>query len=479
MSKQSDDLDALDNLLAETLGAEEKSAPRNPEVAQNAQPAKVNTQTESSATSEPQNMTSVWAEVIERATANMQDSARMSQQAAQKNIELAKKQSDSIKELADSSTGWRNVARQTYEEIMSAKKSVRNMSIFVLLGVIIGTSLTTLFSWYQGQHAQQGNHILQVTIEEYYDAMSKDLSAKLEEMVGLIEQIPTSPTDGHKAHRSNDTDDTEETDEAESPAHAKTSVDNSAVVNAVITEQFATQQESLHKLEDQLEKVLSLVAQQQTQQAQIQARLDSLSSAPAVPTSIAVPRVATQSASPLNEQQDAIAGSLNQTQKSLTQLHTKLAGLEQQLTQIDQQLATSQASSKTASAPAMPAQLEQKIAGLEQGLTELTQLMKQRPASAKPDTEMNKSISEQLSKLQKDITDIKQTQYLLKTSKAANATGQEKELNDQVIRLQRDIRELKQQSSMKEQSKETRQSLPAQQSTPPYQYRLDVERYPR
>lgn len=474
MSTQQDDLDALDNLLAETLGAE-TPAPSNAQVAQNAQPTKGNLQAESSVTAEPQSMTSVWTEVIERATANMQDSARMSQQAAQKNIELAKKQSDSIKELADSSTGWRNVARQTYEEIMSAKKSVRRMSIFVLLGVFIGTSLTTLFTWYQGKNAQQGNHILQVTVEEYYDAMSKDLSAKLEEMVGLIEQLPTAPAEGHKAHRS--TDDSEETDEADKtePASSKPSAETSAV----ITEQFATQQESLHKLEDQLGKLLSLVAQQQTQQTQILARLEGLSAESKTP--IAVPTTAVTSSSlQVNEQQDAITGGLNQAQKSLTQLQNKLAGIEQQLTQIDQRMTATQEQDKKASAPVIPAQLEQKIAGLEQGLAELTQTMKQRPASVKPDTEMNKSISDQLTKLQKDITDIKQMQHLLKTSKATSSTGQEKDLNDQVIRLQRDIRELKQQqSSMKEQSKETRQSLPTQQTTQPYQYRLDVERYPR
>ena len=52
-----------------------------------------------------------WATVIESASRALQDSTQMAQEAARKNIELAKEQQESIKELSDAASGWRHATR--------------------------------------------------------------------------------------------------------------------------------------------------------------------------------------------------------------------------------------------------------------------------------------------------------------------------------------------------------------------------------
>lgn len=460
MSTPNDDMDALDSLLAETLGEaplnDNASSPETEAIPASASPIAM----------KDGKMEDVWSNVIERATANMQESARMSQQVTQKNIELAKQQNAGIKELSEASSGWRNVARQTYEEIMTAKKSVRNMSIFVLLSVLVGTTMTAIFTWYQGKSAQQGNHQLQVTIEEYYDAMSKDLSAKLNDMVGLIEQIPVGG-ESRKALNQNE---------------ANTPVDDSAMqglheANENMTGQLLEQQDSLQKLEEQVEKLLQLMAQQQAQQAQILARLEASANTPAL-ASVAAPTAAEPTADKSSSSnQEMVAGALAQTQKALSQLQSKMTAVEQQLQQSDRHATETQEQLKkqTQLIQTVPTQLDDKLAKLEQAVSGLKQDIQQWQSNAKPDPNSNKLVTEQLSKLQKELADIKQMQQSLKANKTQGTATQDRELNDQVIRLQREIREIKQQTSSKDQEVKTTSPSGAQ----PYQYRLDVERYPR
>ncbi len=445
MATPSDDMDALDSLLAETLGMEDipamssNEAPSAKEAQKAATPSPVSAQATTTAPNTDKDLASVWTEVIEKASGNMQDSARMAQQATQKNIELAKQQNQGIKELAEASHGWRNLARQTYEEVMTAKKGILTMTVSVIFAVITGAGLTTAFTWYQGNDAQHQSHLLKETVEEYHQDMRKTLAVKLDEMNGLIEQIPTqTPIRDRQAlinlEQESVAAETEATLSPSAPDHGQT------------TELIAAQAESIANLEGQLGQVLRLLTQQQSQQEQLLAQIAQLQNTNSQPTS-AAPVTAPVSAKVTPDPTIELIGQkLAQTQQAISQLDGKLDG---------------------------------KLTSLEQSLSQLKTDMKAWQESSKTEPSPSKALTDQMTKLQKELSDIKQMQQAIKEGRTTSNATQDRALVDQIAKLQRDIREIKQQQlGIKDQVQDVKQNLPAPQPQP-YQYRLETERYPR
>ena len=73
-------------------------------------------------TDEAHQASQTWADVIESASRALHDGTQLAQEATRKNIELAKEQQKSIKELTDAASGWRHATRQAVQEVSATKK---------------------------------------------------------------------------------------------------------------------------------------------------------------------------------------------------------------------------------------------------------------------------------------------------------------------------------------------------------------------
>lgn len=130
-----------------------------------------------------------WAEVIESASQAMQDSSNLSQEAIQKNIELAKTQQESIKELADAAGGWRHATRQAVQEVNAAKKNVITLTIISGLIAIAGFGTTIgVMLQNKSSYIHMSNLILE-NVDEHQTLVSKTLTLKMDELSSTVEQM--------------------------------------------------------------------------------------------------------------------------------------------------------------------------------------------------------------------------------------------------------------------------------------------------
>lgn len=133
-----------------------------------------------------------WANVIEQASLALQDGTQTAQEIAQKNLDLAKSQSESIKELVDAASGWRHATRQAVQEVNSAKKNV--IILTVISGVIaiagFGTTIGVMLQSRAG-FISMSNSVLE-NVDEHQSLVSKTLTLKMDELASTIEQMQAS-----------------------------------------------------------------------------------------------------------------------------------------------------------------------------------------------------------------------------------------------------------------------------------------------
>lgn len=133
-----------------------------------------------------------WANVIEQASLALQDGTQTAQEIAQKNLDLAKSQNESIKELVDAASGWRHATRQAVQEVNSAKKNV--IILTVISGVIaiagFGTTIGVMLQSRAG-FVSMSNSVLE-NVDEHQSLVSKTLTLKMDELASTIEQMQAS-----------------------------------------------------------------------------------------------------------------------------------------------------------------------------------------------------------------------------------------------------------------------------------------------
>ncbi len=133
--------------------------------------------------------TMTWAAVIENASNSLQEGARTVQDAAHKNLELAKNQHENIKELVDAANGWRHATRHAVQEVSSAKKNVIMLTILsaaiALAG--FGTTIGVMLQSRAGM-SSMGNAVLE-NVDEHQTLVSKTLTLKMDEMAATIERM--------------------------------------------------------------------------------------------------------------------------------------------------------------------------------------------------------------------------------------------------------------------------------------------------
>jgi len=130
-----------------------------------------------------------WAAVIENASHSLQEGARTVQDAAYKNLELAKNQNESIKELVDAASGWRHATRQAVQEVASAKKNIIILTVISGIIAVAGFS-TTIGVMLQSRSglANMSNAVLE-NVDEHQTLVSRTLTLKMDEMAATIERM--------------------------------------------------------------------------------------------------------------------------------------------------------------------------------------------------------------------------------------------------------------------------------------------------
>lgn len=260
-----------------------------------------------------------WANVIEQASLALQDGTQTAQEIAQKNLDLAKSQSESIKELVDAASGWRHATRQAVQEVNSAKKNV--IILTVISGVIaiagFGTTIGVMLQSRAG-FISMSNSVLE-NVDEHQSLVSKTLTLKMDELASTIEQMQASldqlTPNNVKTQSSEQHAIEEKTDSSTTPTEAPvitaatntmdkpindtkpvTTATNETVNNNVVNTQVADKLVELQNQLTQLEASFSKNQQEMQQQlGQLPANIDEKISAKLAK---ATPTVVSQTATP-------------------------------------------------------------------------------------------------------------------------------------------------------------------------------------
>ncbi|MCH9742567.1 MAG: hypothetical protein K0U21_05100 [Proteobacteria bacterium] len=261
-----------------------------------------------------------WANVIEQASLALQDGTQTAQEIAQKNLDLAKSQGESIKELVDAASGWRHATRQAVQEVNSAKKNV--IILTVISGVIaiagFGTTIGVMLQSRAG-FVSMSNSVLE-NVDEHQSLVSKTLTLKMDELASTIEQMQASldqlTPNNVKTQASEQHATEEKTDSSTTPTEAPvitaatntmdkpindtkpvtTTATNETVNNNVVNTQVADKLAELQNQLAQLEENFSKNQQDMQQQlGQLPANIDEKISAKLAK---ATPTVVSQTATP-------------------------------------------------------------------------------------------------------------------------------------------------------------------------------------
>ncbi len=322
-----------------------------------------------------------WASVIENASHSLQEGARTVQDAAHKNLELAKNQNENIKELVDAASGWRHATRQAVQEVAATKKNI--IILTVISGVIavagFGTTIGVMLQSRSGL-ASMSNAVLE-NVDEHQTLVSRTLTLKMDEMAATIERMEgvidqLSPADATKTQAKAPTaDNTTNTEtEGEPPADAPLPVERTLVAETAETTTTA-----------------SPVVQ-------------------AIASTTQLNDVVVNATAPLNKQ-----------------MNEKLTQVTGQLTQLEQNWKQSDAT--------LQKQLSMIPNAVEEKLTpRLQALQKAAPATATPAAgtttvinQDNKMVLEQLTRLRQDMAEIRQLQMVLKEQIGQLKQGQSRE----------------------------------------------------
>jgi len=186
-------LDDLDNLLDDPNASLAPAAqPKaHHESSSDTEPSSTQVQ-QISSVDEAHHASQTWAEVIEGASRALHEGTQLSQDATRKNIELAKEQQASIKELSDAASGWRHSTRQAVQEVNATKKNIIILTIISGLIAIAGFGTTIgVMLQSRASFVSMSNAILE-NVDEHQTIVSKTLTLKMDELASTIEQMQAS-----------------------------------------------------------------------------------------------------------------------------------------------------------------------------------------------------------------------------------------------------------------------------------------------
>lgn len=414
-------LDDLDNLLDDPK-SNLTSAPlpsSKPKVA-DTQTAQVEQTIATFNTSdEAQQASHTWAEVIEAASRALHESTQLSQEATRKNIELAKEQQESIKELSDAASGWRHATRQAVQEVNATKKNI--IILTVISGLIavagFGTTIGVMLQSRAG-FVSMSNAILE-NVDEHQTIVSKTLTLKMDELASTIEQMQAS-IDQVNAHKANTSPTAAVPIASDAP---ETAINAEAIQQAITVEATSTKD-----------------AEPSSQVSAVQITSPLLTPTPApAPSPILAPINNLVTTQPAN----VAATFSNPSAESWQQLLTQVDQLQQQLQQIEQ--------------------------------NSLKQTQEQSKQWQQLALQVDEKLAQRLAKLPTATGDAP------KSPTSAAAVVDTKPIMEQLTRLRQDMAELRLlQQSLKEQMGQVKQTV-TESANKPYQYRLpqEGERYPR
>jgi hypothetical protein len=361
-----------------------------------------------------------WAQVIESASRALHEGTQLSQDAIQKNLELAKEQQEGIKALSEATGGWRHATRQAVQEVNATKKNIVILTVISALIAITGFG-TTIGVMLQSRtsFANMSNAILE-NVDDHQTLFSKKLTLKLDELTSSIEQMQASVEvltniQGNKS----------------SPSLKKVTETNEA--NDKDSESIQTSEQSVVN-QSQAEVSKTVVT-------------EAKASSPVTSPAVVLAPVATAMASvtPAVEQPAATtATAAIPTAEAWQQLLTQVDQLQQQLQQIEQN-SVQQAQVQNQQWQQLAIQVDEKLAA------RLAKL----PVTAPTEPP--------------------------KTPNSVTAVVDTKPILDQLTRLRQEMAELRLlQQSLKEQVNQVKQSI-TDSANKPYQYRIpqESERYPR
>jgi TolA-binding protein len=186
-------LDDLDNLLDDPKSTQAPLLSTSNELASESDLSAVSDVSQAKDTSsEAYQASNTWAKVIESASQALHDSTQLSQETIRKNMDLAKEQQESIKELSDAASGWRHATRQAVQEVNSTKKNIIILTVISALIAIAGFG-TTIGVMLQSRTSfiVMSNAILE-NVDEHQTLVSKTLTLKIDELASTIEQMQAS-----------------------------------------------------------------------------------------------------------------------------------------------------------------------------------------------------------------------------------------------------------------------------------------------
>jgi hypothetical protein len=330
-----------------------------------------------------------WASVIENASHSLQEGARTVQDAANKNLELAKNQNENIKELVDAASGWRHATRQAVQEVAATKKNI--IILTVISGVIavagFGTTIGVMLQSRSGL-ASMSNAVLE-NVDEHQTLVSRTLTLKMDEMAATIERMEgvidqLSPADATKTQAKAPTaDNTSNTEtEGEPPSDAPLPVEKTLVAETA--------------------KVIETAETTATASPVVQA----------IASTTQLNDVVVNATAPLNKQMN----------EKLTQVTGQLTQLEQNWKQSDAILQKQLA--------LIPNAVEEKLTPRLQALQKAAPATATATPAAGTTTiinQDNKMVLEQLTRLRQDMAEIRQLQTVLKEQIGQLKQGQSRE----------------------------------------------------
>ncbi len=416
-------LDDLDNLLDDPK-SNLTSAPLAKAPQESSSDVELSSVAAATPSSKPKNTTDeahqasqTWADVIESASRALHDGTQLAQEATRKNIELAKEQQESIKELTDAASGWRHATRQAVQEVSATKKNIIILTVISALIAVAGFGTTIgVMLQSRASFVSMSNAILE-NVDEHQTIVSKTLTLKMDELASTIEQMQASI----------DQLNTNRTNLAIIPTPLTPADDNESV-NIVAEESKLANSEMTNLIQPDVVKT-------PINKTTVQPSITAVASS-AAPTS-------TTTSAPAATPSHTMATSAPPTAETWQQLLTQVDQLQQQLQQIEQN-ATKQAQTQNQQWQQVATQVDEKLAA----------------RLAKLPTTANET-----SKSPTSVTTVVDTKPIM----------------DQLTRLRQEMAELRLlQQSLKEQMAQVKQSV-TESANKPYQYRLpqEGERYPR
>ena len=370
-------------------------------------------------TDEAHQASQTWADVIESASRALHDGTQLAQEATRKNIELAKEQQESIKELTDAASGWRHATRQAVQEVSATKKNIIILTVISALIAVAGFGTTIgVMLQSRASFVSMSNAILE-NVDEHQTIVSKTLTLKMDELASTIEQMQASI----------DQLNTNRTNVASTPTPLTPADDNENV--KIVAEEPKQPNNEMTTL-IQPEAVKTPITE-----TTVQPSITAVAASQAAPTSTTI------SAAPTPTPSHTMATSATPTAEAWQQLLTQVDQLQQQLQQIEQN-------------------------AIKQGQAQNQQW--QQVA-----TQMDEKLAARLAKLPTTANETS------KTPTSVTAVVDTKPIMDQLTRLRQEMAELRLlQQSLKEQMSQVKQSV-TESANKPYQYRLpqEGERYPR